>query len=144
MIFFFSIQFNDNPMGSFLNPHISKCSMITKRHQLDPMPGDVRESEIVKTLQLYATSRCTSVSTQLLYKKQCFYAISALNWVFTYPHSFSLGFTNDCEFSINVNIISRHSNLNFTHHLVIYQSLQNAVKMNQHLQKAHQRETMHG
>ena len=32
-------------MGSFSNPHISKCSMMPKWHQIVPMSGDVRESE---------------------------------------------------------------------------------------------------
>ena len=56
---------NDNRKGSFLNPHISKCSMMPKWHQLVPLSGDVGEAEKVKSLQLYATSRCTSVSTRL-------------------------------------------------------------------------------
>ena len=35
-------------------------------------------------------------------KKQCSFAFSVLDWVFTYRHSKS-GFTNDYKFSINVN-----------------------------------------
>ena len=53
-------------MGSFSNPHISKCSIMPKWHQFVPMSWDVGGSETVKTLQLYATSRCTSVSTRLM------------------------------------------------------------------------------
>ena len=39
-------------------------------------------------------------------------------------------------------ISSRHSNLNFVHHFVIYWLLQNCAKKNQH-QESHQRETIH-
>ena len=55
-------------MGSFSNLHISKCAMMPKWHQLIPISGDVEELETVKTLQLYATSRCTSVSTRIFRK----------------------------------------------------------------------------
>ena len=60
-----------NPMGSFSNPYISKCSMMTKWHQLVPISGDVGESDKVKKLQLYAFSRCTSVSTWLYLHVKC-------------------------------------------------------------------------
>ena len=41
-----------------------------------------------------------------------------------------------------INISSRHSNLNFAHHFVIYWLLQNGVNKNQH-QESRQRETIH-
>ena len=40
------------------------------------------------------------------------------------------------------NISSRHSNLNFAHHFVIYWLFQNGAKKNQHLE-SHQIETIH-
>ena len=50
-------------------------------------------------------------------------------------------FTNDYKFGISLllHISSRHSNLNFAHHFVIYWLLQNGS--NQH-QESHQRETI--
>ena len=36
-------------MGSFSNPHISKCSMMSEWHHLILMSGHVEESETVKT-----------------------------------------------------------------------------------------------
>ena len=41
-------------MGSFSNPHISKCSMMPEWHQLVPMSGHVKESETAKRI---ATTR---------------------------------------------------------------------------------------
>ena len=75
-------------------------------------------------------------------KKQCFFAFSVLKesspTVIQSP-----GFTNDYKFCISVNKYhSRHSNLNFAYHFVIYWLLQNGTKKNQH-QESHQRETIH-
>ena len=44
-----------NPMGSFSNPYIWKCSMTPEWHQLAPMSGHVEESRHSKKLELYAT-----------------------------------------------------------------------------------------
>ena len=65
-------------------------------------------------------------------KKQCFFCvISVLNWVFTSVVQ-SPRFTNDYKFGISVNISSRHYNLNFAHHFVIYWLFQNGTNKNQH------------
>ena len=45
--------------GHFQTPKFQMLKM-QEWHQLGPM-SDVGESETVKTLQLYATSRCTAV-----------------------------------------------------------------------------------
>ena len=57
-------------------------------------------------------------------KKQSFYAFSVLNGVFSYCHSPGLQMT--IKFPL-VNVISRHSNLNFAHHFIIYWLLQNGA-----------------
>ena len=56
---------SDLDLNNISNPHFLNCWMMPKWHQLVLMSGDVRESETVKTLQLHATSRFTSVSTRL-------------------------------------------------------------------------------
>ena len=57
-------------------------------------------------------------------------------FLYSSPPSFKVrGFTNDYEFGISVStyhISSRHSNLNFAHHFVIYWLFQNGVNKNQH------------
>ena len=76
-------------------------------------------------------------------KKPCFFAISVFNWVFTSVIQ-SPRFTNDYKFGISVlqvHISSRHSNLNFAHHFVIYWLCQNGANTNQH-QDSYQRETV--
>ena len=55
----------DSLYGVIFKHHILKCSMMPELHQLVPMSGHVTELETAKKLQLYATSRCTSVSTGL-------------------------------------------------------------------------------
>ena len=50
-----------NPMGSFWNPHISKCSMMPKWHHPDINSGDVRESRTKRKLKVYATSRSKAI-----------------------------------------------------------------------------------
>ena len=52
-------------------------------------------------------------------------------------------FTNDYKFGISVStyISSRHSNLSFAHHFVIYWLFQNGANKNQR-QGSHQRETI--
>ena len=60
------IDLNNIQALLFFDPHdISKCSMMPKWHQFVPISRDVGESETVKTLQLYVTSWCSSVSTRL-------------------------------------------------------------------------------
>ena len=56
----------------------------------------------------------------------------------------SLGFYKLLEIVhlVLINISSRHSNLDFAHHFVIYWLLQNGTNKNQH-QELHQRETIH-
>ena len=49
-------------------------------------------------------------------------------------------FTNDYKFGIS-DISSRHSNLNFAHHFVIYWLFQNGANKNQH-QESYQKETI--
>ena len=46
------------------------------------------------------------------------------------------------NFALRFFIGSRHSNINFVHHFVIYWLLQNGAKKNQH-QESHQKETIH-
>ena len=71
-------------------------------------------------------------------KKRCFFAIYVFYWIFTFVIQ-SLRFTHDYEFGISVS--SRHSNLNFAHHFVIYWLFQNGANKNQH-QDSYQRETV--
>ena len=66
-------------------------------------------------------------------KKPCFCII----FCYSYLHlsSFKVrGFTNNYKFCIIViiNISSRHSNLNFAHHFLIYWLLQNGTSKSQH------------
>ena len=75
-------------------------------------------------------------------KKRSFCAISVFYWIFTSVIQ-SPGFTNDYKFGISVSTLdrSRHSNLNFAHHFVIYWLFQNSANKNQH-QNSYQRETV--
>ena len=75
-------------------------------------------------------------------KKQCF--LRFLYWTESSPTVIqSPRFTNDFGISVNTYqyISSRHSNLSFAHHFVIYWLFQNGANMNQH-QKSHQRGTI--
>ena len=74
-------------------------------------------------------------------KKRCF--LRFRYFTESSPPSFkSPRFANDYEFGISViHISSRHSNLNFAHHFVIYRLFQNGTNKNQH-QHSYQRETV--
>ena len=75
-------------------------------------------------------------------KKQCFFVF--LYWTESSPIiNQSPRFTNYYKFGISVNtyISSRHSNLSFAHHFVIYWLFQNGRNKKQH-QESHQRETI--
>ena len=74
-------------------------------------------------------------------KKQRF--LRFLYWTESSPRLSSPQFTNYYKLGISVNtyISSRHSNLNFAHHFVIYWLFQNGANKNQH-QDSYQRETI--
>ena len=79
------------PYGTIFKPYISKCSIMPEWHQLSPRSGHVEESETMKQLQLYPTSRSTSSSTRLPHrnylscnKMQSSTLYSILDWIHYY------------------------------------------------------------
>ena len=75
-------------------------------------------------------------------KKQCF--LRFLYWTESSPTIIQIrGLQTNINFALVwINISSRHFNLKFAHHFIMYWLLQNGANKNQH-QKLHQRETIH-
>ena len=66
-------------------------------------------------------------------KKAVLFAISVFNWVRDLQMTINLAL-------VKVHISSKHSNINFAHHFIIYWLFQNGANKNQH-QDSYQKET---
>ena len=97
-------------------------------HQVKELPNDSGRP--------LSYNNFTDKKTKWLLKKQCFF------FVCVFCIELSLHLSSFKVRDLQINNSSRHSNLQFACHFVIFWLLQNGAKKNQH-QESHQRETVH-